>query len=442
MSTTTTKRLLKCHHFDSKMVGDATTSDYTKLRAIPRERLIRLIPADIGDSLGEGYPTDADLYVALPTHSIGQLVTWDMIQIIGESPKDLDLNQVTTIQGRLWDGTTHYYWDGAAWSAAGASDWNTIEDINTNLPTWNPDTALGVVLNLQTTDRDYTPSVTEVLLLCTLSLPDFIEDWIYGTVVAQLQDTIRPMTDIRAASDGTSTITLADVFGDDYAAWVASVDSIDGVWNLTSDPKARSSILSSFAAGVITLTGAPTLGDDILIRAKYAPPVAVQTDMDYEDDASTPSLVFADIDTVDHGVGGGDSHIMNIYASPPVGVILPSPRRAHIDFSLEARAPLAIDLQRMVAEVVNWMDTNMAPQSAQTGERATLVVTKTFNRTSTPGFSGLHTASMSFRLLDINNWNRPAIVAGPSSDGQGYGVSTGKIVTQVGATSQTIDITE
>jgi hypothetical protein len=97
----------------------------------------------------------------------------------------------------------------------------------------------------------------------------------------------------------------------------------------------------------------------------------------------------------------------------------------------------------MVAEVVNWMDTNMAPQSAQTGEKATLVVTQTFSRSSTPGNSGLHTANMQFRLLDINNWNRPAIVAGaPGSDGQGYGVGSGTFRYQVGGNNENNEITE
>jgi len=446
MSTTTLKRLLKGHTFTDRTRTEATTSDYAKIVIDPARRCVRLVKSDNGNGLGEGYPTDADLYVALPTHSVGQLVSWDMLQIIGELPIDNDLDaparNVTAIKVRLWDGTTHYYWNGAAWTAT-TTQWNTIADVNDNLGSWDPDTDLGVVINLQTADRRYTPLVTEVLLLCTLSLADFIEDWVYGVVVAQLQDNIRPMTDVQAASDGTDTIVLADVFGDDYAAWAAAVDSIDGVWNLTTDSRMRVSVLSGYAGGEITLTAAPTLGDILLVRAKYAPVVAVQTDMDYEEDASTPSLTFVAIDTVDLGVGGGDSHVMNIYVSPPSGVIVPAPRRAHINFTLEARAPLAIDLQRLVAEVVNWMDTNMAPQSAQTGERATLVVVNTFTRSSSPGASGIHAAQMSFRLLDINNWNRSAIVAGaPGSGGQGYGVGAGSVRTQVGGTTNTTEITE
>lgn len=447
MSTTTTKRLIKSQVFTPLMRKQATVSDWTKVRIVPEERRVRLVLDDAGDGLGEGYPTDADLYVALPVHSVGNIRTWDMVQVIGETPLDLDrdapASAVTSIQMRLWDGATHYFWNGAAWAAAGASDWNTIEDVNDNLPSWDPDTALGVVLNLATTDRRFTPSVTEVLLLCTLSLADFIEDWIWDTIIAQLQDTIRPMTDVVTDSDGTNQVNIASAFGDDYADWAATVDSIDGVWDTTADPKLRSNLYSSLASGVITLTSAPTSGHKLLVRCKYAPVVAVQTDMDYEEDAAVPSLVFTAIDTVDLGVGGGDSHVMNAYASPPAGVILPAPRRAHIDFTLEARAPLAIDLQRLVAEVVNWMDLNMAPQSAQTGERATLVVTQTFSRTSIPGDSGLHTSTMSFRLLDVNNWNRPAIVAGaPGSDGQGYGVSAGTFRTQVGGNTESTQITE
>jgi hypothetical protein len=441
MSTTTLKRLLKCEQFDSKMRMNAVTSDWTKIIIVPSERRVRLNTEDEGDGLGSGYATDVDLSVTLPVHSIGQLVSWDMVQVIGETPKDLSLNQVTSIKMRLWDGASHFYWAAGWVPATLPAHWNTIEEVNTNIGAWDADTDLGVVLNLATTDREYTPSVTEILLLCTVSLPDFIEDWIYDTIIAQLQDDIRPMTDAIHVSDGTTSVTVS--FGDDYIDWLASVDSIDGVWNLTTDPKKRTNLYSSLLAGVVTLTGAPTTGDSLLVRAKYAPVVAVQTDMDFEDDASVPSLTFTGIDTVDFGVGGGDSHIMNIYASPPSGVIVPAPRRAHVDFSLEARAPLAIDLLRMVAEVVNWMDTNMAPQSAQTGEKATLVVTQTFSRSSTPGNSGLHTANMQFRLLDINNWNRPAIVAGaPGSDGQGYGVGSGTFRYQVGGNNENNEITE
>lgn len=358
-----------------------------------------------------GYDTGENNYVILPTMAPGALVSWDMLQVVGKTPKDANLEQVTSIRARLWNGTAHRWWNGSTWVEVlpDSGSWNTVQEVSDHLSGWDPDVALGVVLNLRTTDDQMAPTVTAVKLLCTLSIVSFVEDWIYGTLIARLQNEIRPVSDVIAEADGSTQVSFS--LSNDYEAWQSRVTTLVGVYDKNGDPNCRVNLAStpdSSISGPIGLISAPVAGTLLLVRFRYAPVVALQSSTDYEEDATLPALTVEDVDSVDHGVGSGDDHIMDIYSDPPAGVIIPAPRDLTLDITMEARAPLGIDLARLTAEVRRWLDTNKVLTSPATGEKATLVAVNTASRKSRPNLSNIHAAPIQFRVMNIKEWNRPA----------------------------------
>lgn len=363
-----------------------------------------------------GYPTTpAGISVKTPAVAGNLIATYEFAEFDTIEPTDPMVPASTTdVRGRLHDGTTEYWWTGGAWTAVTtpATDWNTLEEVSMNLPSWDASLALGFVFELSTTSETLTPSLRGVKVLYQMDLVSFHNDWLYTTLVAQMADNIRPRADMLTVSDGTSTIDLGAIEADLESAWV--ITGINAVFNETTDPAHRNDILASFDTGtrLITLVSLPpsvTLGDKLLIRFLYAPIVAVTTDSDFTEIGDSPAILFEEVVWEDAGEAAVPSDIVNVFPDPPVGVILPAPRRQHLAVTLAVTAPGAVNLRRLAESVTAFLQDRRTITTPTDGRAAYLRIVNTFGSSPLPDQSGLHSATMGFRLEDVYVWLRDAV---------------------------------
>jgi hypothetical protein len=205
------------------------------------------------------------------------------------------------------------------------------------------------------------------------------------------------------------TIDLGAIEAALESAWV--ITGIDAVFNETTDPAHRTDLLSSFddVGRTITLASAPTSGDKLLIRFLYKPVVAVTTDSDFIEIAESPAILFEEAVWEDRGEAPVSADIVNVFSDPPVGVILPAPRRQHLAVILTVTAPGAVNLRRLAESVTAFFQEHRTITTPTDGRSAYLRITSMFASSPIPDQSGLHSATMGFRLEDVYVWLRSAI---------------------------------
>jgi len=252
----------------------------------------------VDDATGK-FPTDPDLFVNSWVANPLSLKRWTGFMVDVKHGK-LNGNEVTTTLFRLSDGTQElYYNDGAAaWVPAGAGNWNTEIEVATNIDKF-PAVAkkIQVIVNLATSNADFSPEIASIRLLYESDF-EGLEDYIWRSLIPDMRTKIKPVADHHIASDGTSSIDLANDFKIETPYNILSVDS---VYNLTIDPGKVADIFDSYVPGpnqtpgVVTLSSSPAPGDTVLIRFLYVPEIAVTTSQDYTEIEKVPQIVFEDI---------------------------------------------------------------------------------------------------------------------------------------------------
>jgi hypothetical protein len=423
------RRLLKCLDFTADALASVTISDTSKIEIVGRH-LVLLASTDY---LGTGYPTNETPYAETALYSPGALIAWHALQVFRSEPEDIEGNAVTDVRLRLSDGTDHYYWTGAAWAIT-TTEWNTVEDACDNFSSWTGPVAF--VVGLRTTDGDYSPSVTAIKFLYEVAVPSMLEDWIYRTIVPELEEGLRPETDFTITGPGGSTIDL-DNFPLEGGLQLLDVVS---VWDHTSDPDHLADLFLSYDSGTreITLSQPITAGNVVWIRGPYQPTVAVTTSQDYDEIASAPAVEL-DFDIVSDAEAAADDYIMDEFADPPTAVILPAPRRVDIELTLSVTAGLAIDLVRLVEEVIRFCQENKVLASRSTLERATFRLSDAMTWPKAPNLSDVQAASVLIRMDNVHLWTRDAYDADAAS-GVGFGVEALVATAQIGPVTRTIEI--
>lgn len=209
------------------------------------------------------------------------------------------------------NGTKELFWNGAAWAAAGAGEWNTLAQVCTNIASYElEDYDLAIKVNLTTTDAAATPKVRRFKVVAEIAV-EWNDDLVYDTLVRRLKADLRPTTIIRiAVNETTSTIDLSTDYKTENSGY--NFTGAKAVYNLTSDPKKLKNILASYTQGPPSKDGDPTPGqvnltapanaDEILeLYLEYVPEVAVQTSMDFYEVARYPALVFEGVTAVKLG---------------------------------------------------------------------------------------------------------------------------------------------
>lgn len=309
---------------------------------------------------------------------------------------------VDALQFRLSDGTTELFWDGAAWSAAGASDWNTEEDIATNISTF-PVTSqsLGVIINLSTTNASYSPRVYAVKVLYESDI-ETLEDLIFRSLIPELRSSLQPIAEVVAKSDGTDKVVLT-------LESTYDITGIDSVYNLTNDQNKLVDLFGSYnpTTKTITLSAAQTLGDTLLIRFVYSVEVGVTTSRDYTELAKVPALVIEDYKSVRTTRIGEHESVINKATGD--GWQMQEGAQYDLDLPLLIVAAKEKDATRIGEEVRRFFGEHTIYRLRGTDEDVGLIFIEEVNPQTYPSPIGLHTARAKGRIKDALFYNKPAM---------------------------------
>jgi hypothetical protein len=304
------------------------------------------------DSLGR-FPTTANIKVATWIARPEAVKAWAGFEVVDVQTEDEDGTALTSCGYRLSDGTSNYWWNGAAW-VVNAINWNTEAEVATNIGDF-PATAraLGIVINLVTTDNRYTPEVREIKVLYEAQI-DFKGDLLMRTLARALREGVRPISETIQRPGAVASFTLSVAgLGAPY-----DVVDVDAVYNHTADPDHMEDILGSYNAGtkVVTLIDTPAGSDDLWIRFIYRPSIDRATSGMYTELMKIPAIVIEGIGLINSAETAQEDSVVN--RSLGRGWKVPAPLMADIEFTLRCLTDKAQDQDRMVDEVKRWFANN------------------------------------------------------------------------------------
>lgn len=421
-------------------------SDPTRISASNGVVSLRLQqPAADLPGRGWTYPTSGSDYVRTATFGPTAMTSWGFVQIVGDTPTEDSTKDDTTFALRVYDATTtsSIYWNGLAWVAAGANDWNTLADFNTNLPSVTS-TEIAIEIRLRTTNPELAPRLNRVLLKWTGRILDPFRTWVYDAVLGSLGAAIRPETDVNVESDGTTSFSFSSSdLGD--SGW--NLVDVIGAYDLTADPGLLTNLLSSYSAGVVNLSSSVASGDPIRLVCTYAPQIAITTDPDFSEQALAPAILITRVaveTNTRRAYGASGPGIIDESAAVPAGTVFPNPvPLLNIEFGLATFAPLSLDLVKLNTAVTDWMAAHPTLSSSLLDASVRLEPGLPLDwNTSTNTLGEPRMGSASFRLRDVPWYGSarrgsadgsgsarvgPVNAGDPGSDGIGYGVQTVKV---------------
>ncbi len=239
----------------------------------------------------DGYATTADLYAKTRLTTPTSAKRWIGFEAV-DKQKKVHGAVVTSTRYRLSsDGANALWWDGAAWSAAGAGQWNTEQEVAEHIAAFASQ-AVQVLINLATTDPSQTPELLEVKLLYESDL-EWEAEYIARSLLPALREEVRPIaTWIEEFAAPTSTISLARI------ETPYKINGIDAVYNLTTDPQRRSPLaVASYnpATKAVTLVSATPGPAKLLVRFYFEPAVMIVRSQDYVELSKVPAICIESI---------------------------------------------------------------------------------------------------------------------------------------------------
>jgi hypothetical protein len=304
-------RIIKNFCFDEDMRNEIALSDPTKIRLNTENAMAPGIHLK-ADALNF-YPLDDDIYFETPFLEPMALKKWLLFEPIYESQQGtLDLPEGTSLGFKVKTTAGNYYWDGANWVIAGASDWNTESEIRLNISTFPipaiGNKKIGFVVNLKTTDKTVTPKVSELKLLGEFDI-EFFDDLVYDTILRLLNLNFRSTSVVQFYTDSSSSsaIDLATILENKGY----NIFDVASVYNLTDDPLKLSNLHDSYApgsgkqdgftfeAGIETFSAPIPVDKLVEVTFIYVPEISVKVNQDYYEKPSYPHIVFNRITAID-----------------------------------------------------------------------------------------------------------------------------------------------
>lgn len=435
----TTRHLIHCFEFVADRRGEFTASDPALIH-VSADNDARL---KLGkDQFGRyRYPTDADLWIRTPLFEPGGAKGWDLIQVDAGTPIDLNLVEVTSIRYRLRDETgSEWHWTGAAWAAAGASDWNTLAEVNANLASFWTSTrrAISFVLNLATTDGEYTPRVRHLVLAYTCAFESVDEELFTRGLVPTLKEAIRPVGEFRFDSTNSNPEVLPET-----EAPIDVVDVVE-VYDEVADPSHDTNLRASYnpTTREIGLTAPIPAGQNRChARFTYRPFVAIRVNQDVIEPELTPAIIVSSIESISSARRMNRNAVIDVTASPPAGIVWPGQRQATYRVDLLFTAPLLVDLQRLRQKFQAWIDATAQITLPALGERVDVKLIDPFTALGPPNLQDSRTVRCVIEIANVIQWDQPAVVAGdPGHPGEGYAVKQAIVAADLGATEETFTI--
>jgi hypothetical protein len=242
----------------------------------------------------------------------GDLVSgWLRIELLYSNPDPA----ASTIQVRLYDGTSRVWWNGAAWAVTIGDDWNTPADLALHFPTLDAGDYPRIGLEWEVSiisDDGYAedrPVVYGALIAAELGFgatfdgrdgrADSWQDDLVHRVILGLFEDFRPVivheVELGAAvtvldfSQGLASCTDAEPARMDFY----QVMGVVGVYDLVDDPGMRSPLSGTWDGGASTWTAAAEIetGTMLHVRVEVMLHVGFMADSDYFTDMLPQLLV-------------------------------------------------------------------------------------------------------------------------------------------------------
>lgn len=284
---------------------------------------------------------------------------WAAIELLYDEATD------TTVEARLHDGAgTSFYWSGAAWAVAGASDWNIPAEVMANFASLPITGAtgtreVGVQWRIQTSVKTASPYVYGALIAARLLLmarsgmtaagtgsDAWADDAIHRVLLPWLTANVVPeLTDERDAEESVKVIDYSGGVGEGQPQYV--VNGVQAVHNLDSDPEMLTPLAGTWDGTFqhYTLDTALPRGTRYAARLTYELMCAHAADWDlYE--GRHPHLIVDTYGPVVRRGGLGTVAVRNIAA----GTALRIPEHNVTDYSIAMLLQATDHVEQMMVE--------------------------------------------------------------------------------------------
>lgn len=388
-------------------------SDADKIRLDPEDFRVKL---RLQESAGWRYPTDADLSARSRTYRPEAVRNLLMLQLNSTIPYDEDGNALASVKLRLFDGTDERWWDGGSWAVAGAGEWNSEDEVNQNISSFDVSARqFAVVLNLQTTDDRVTPEVESVFVLW-----DGEVDWSQDIILDSLTRTVQEeaiFTDDAALPPLPAAASSIDL--DDYVDESnLNVVDVEAVYDHVADPEHRTNLLSGYDPGtkVITLTAPIPIDGIPYLRMRVLAEVAWDTQQDFDEVGKLPQVVLRDTETVSSSPYPFSHSSGIVRKDTGTAVKTPAPYRMSYQVAMEVRTDRSRGQQRLLDSLIglltNGPSTEEGPflRSRATDRRYRIWLQDEFRAVSPDlNLSDVRAFQAEFRIQDVALNLRPAV---------------------------------
>ena len=254
--------------------------------------------ANIGCAMIHSSLTRTHAFVVSPVASIDLTITqapeaggdvlssWRSIELIFTNT-----DAAVTVEARLVDGDLNpLYWTGAAWAAAGATDWNTPEDVEANFASLLPSASrrIGVQWRVSSTAlAETSPRIYGALVLGDIRFSwrsgptgrsdSWVDDMVHNVVLGMLEELRPEISDEIQLGAATADLDYSDGIPD-KSGYV--VEDVRAVYDLDADSDLLAEIPGAWDAAekIWTPSTVISAGTHILTRLALKPAVEFSAD--------------------------------------------------------------------------------------------------------------------------------------------------------------------
>lgn len=298
-------RLIKKFRFEEAIRKSLVFSDPTKIRLNTEDPTLTRVELAVDEGQ---FPLDADIFVETPLTTPNAVKKWLRFEAV--KPGD-QLPTGTSIGFKIKTTGDNYFWNGSAWTVAGASDWMSEADLNMNFDSFPigsvGNRSIGFIINLATTDPTVTPQITEIKFLGEFDI-EFLEDIVYDGIVRKINTEFRSTSQVLfPTSQASSSVDLNQIL--ENKAY--NITGIRKVYSRTDDPLKLQDLFDSytpgpvrqdgftFDPGVVNLSSSVDAGKFLEITFEYVPEIIINTHQDFFEVPSFPSIVIEAIDEIE-----------------------------------------------------------------------------------------------------------------------------------------------
>lgn len=384
------RKMLKSFSFEDTYRKSMVLDQGVRLN--PKKHRLELMP--IGGPSGSLYPTTSNLHARTRVTLPEALKRWTGFFVVDKQTVNFSNQPTSKVGFKLNNGDDDYWFNvgAAAWVVAGAGNWNTEAEVAANISTYQF-RALQVVVNLETSDKKKTPSVSEVRLSYEADLV-FLEDYVVRSFIQDLREQLRPIGRVNYTSDGATLEIDLKKIETPY-----NIVGLDSVFDLTDDPNELSDLGASYdsVTKIVTLPAAVTTGNTIHVRFLWAPEVVISKSQDYTEISKIPVIVFEDATLLSRAPIRDRPYIID--KTTGHGFMFDDAFQADITIPFAFITDKGFDLHALADELKRYFGNNKLLRSRGQDEWFSLQVDDVFEAALTPSPSELHTGRLLVTVL-------------------------------------------